>query len=104
MILVLVPQVTNRLTYIFDFYFKEIFKTDYDFTTDAEKFQSFSEAKFSYGFKQVNDELYLEADPLLFETTVSIRQISIGLYKEIKTIFSVKTEHYLLIRSLQVFI
>ncbi|GAL83842.1 hypothetical protein MYP_1070 [Sporocytophaga myxococcoides] len=91
MILVLVPQITNRLTYIFDFYFKEIFKSDYEFTTDPEKFQAFSEAKFSYGFRQINDELYLEADPILFESTVSIRQISIGTFNNIKTLFSVKS-------------
>lgn len=91
MILVLVPQITNRLTYIFDFYFKEIFKSDYEFTTDAEKFKDFNDAKFSYGFKQANEELYFEADPLLFETSVSIRQIGIGTFKEVKTIFPVKT-------------
>ncbi|WP_028981274.1 polysaccharide deacetylase family protein [Sporocytophaga myxococcoides] len=91
MILVLVPQITNRLTYIFDFYFKEIFKSDYEFTTDAVKFKDYSEAKFSYGFKQVNDELFLEADPILFETTVSIRQIKIGIFNGIKTLFSVST-------------
>jgi len=90
MILVLVPQITNRLTYIFDFYFKEIFKSDYEFTTDAEKFKDFNQAKFSYGFKQVNNELYFEADHLLFETTVSIKQISLGIHKEIKTLFPVK--------------
>ncbi|MBO9701689.1 MAG: polysaccharide deacetylase family protein [Sporocytophaga sp.] len=91
MILVLVPQLTNRLTYIFDFYFKELFKSDYEFTTDAEKFKDFSQAKFSYGFKQLNDELFFEANQLLFEANISIIDISFGIYKEIKTLFPVKT-------------
>jgi len=90
MILILVPQITNRLTYIFDFYFKELFKTEYEFTTDVEKFTSFNYAKFSYGFKQLNDELYFEADSLLFETEIQIKQVGIGEHKEIKTIFPVK--------------
>ncbi|MFN3404340.1 MAG: polysaccharide deacetylase family protein [Cytophagaceae bacterium] len=71
MILILVPSVSNRITYTFNLIFKELLKKEFRVTTSHEEFNEWSGAKFYYGDLPLNgknsDHLFFCSTGLLFE-------------------------------------
>lgn len=68
MILIHVPQITNRLSYTFDFIFKTILKVDLSLTTEEEEFRKHLGPKLSYGKRKIQDDsLHFRSADILFE-------------------------------------
>lgn len=66
-VLVYTDQTSSRLKYIFDLILTDLLGLDYEFTHDKDFFSSSPSPKFSYSSLPVNDEIFFEAAPLLFE-------------------------------------
>ncbi len=71
MLLVYTEKLTNRIRYIFNLYMKELLNVEYRLTYSKEEFISFEGEKFSYGKKQLENELFFGSANLLFERGIS---------------------------------
>ncbi len=66
MILIFTNKITSRLRYIFKHIFTSILGIDIDFTSNIEKFIAHKGPKMSYTKKELGNELFFEANNLLF--------------------------------------
>ena len=67
MILIHVPEVNNRLLYIFDLIFTDILRIKYKLTNDLNEFKESKLPKFSYGKSRIENFLFFHSSSLLFE-------------------------------------
>ncbi len=73
---------TNRVEYIFSFFFEELFGIDYELTSDYKHFRESEQYKFAYSSERVPDKIsYLKAHPLLFEKV--IKEITIDYFESL---------------------
>ena len=77
MVIILVDEITNRLSYSFDFIFKSR-GVDFEFTTDLETFKNSSLKKLNYSNIETN-EVTIIPSSLLFETDIENHHISRGI-------------------------
>jgi hypothetical protein len=84
-----VPTISNRLKYIFTFIFGDILRTEFDLTTDKEKYLSYQGPKFSYGKAPIDDTLYFASTNLLFENDIYQQDIKLIKWKDHKIFFLV---------------
>jgi hypothetical protein len=76
--------LTPRIKYIFNFIFRDILKTEVEFTGNRQFFQDSLHAKISYGDAPIADELFFKSSPLLFSSKLEdtkIKTISFGDYQ-----------------------
>ena len=71
MLLVYTEKLTNRIRYTFNLFLKELLNVEYRLTSSKEEFNSFEGAKFSYGKKPIENELFFGSANLLFERGIS---------------------------------
>jgi hypothetical protein len=70
MVLICTERITNRIRYIFGLIFRDILRSEYELTTDRERFTGFQGVKFSYGKARIEDELFFASTSLLFERRI----------------------------------
>src|SRR6266446_1744644 len=87
MLLIFSPQSSPRLEYVMQLFFAELIQTEYRITHDEKEFQSFEGAKLNYSKKKISEEIFVYADDLLFEKGIREQKVSLGEWKNIKTIF-----------------
>jgi hypothetical protein len=87
MLLILTKAITNRLRYIADLMVGELLGIGISFTTSREEFIACEGPKMSYGLDPVSDELFFESSGLLFEASLSFREVTNSLHKGVPTIF-----------------
>lgn len=75
-VLIYVDKTTNRLQYIFDFIIGNLLGLQSEFTSDKEKFNQHSGAKFSYCSEPLADEIFFQSSVLLFETNLRPQPIN----------------------------
>lgn len=68
--LILVPRITNRLHYTFDFVFGTMLGVDFRLTTDTIQFRDYEGPKMSYGETPLWDEPFQKSVKLLFERDI----------------------------------
>jgi len=90
MLLVLTPQITPRLTFIFNFIFSGILKTEVSFTSDEEYFQAYTAPKLIYGDSNIQDALFFQRTGLLHENDISVKKIEFIEWDGQKVFFPVK--------------
>ena len=76
--------LTPRIKYIFNFIFKDILKTEVEFTGNAQYFLQSDQVKISYGKKALGDELFFKSSSILFSSKlddINIRTTSFGEYQ-----------------------
>ncbi len=88
MLLIFSPRNSNRLQYILQFIFNDLLGITYQFTTDTEEFQSYSQPKLNYSKQQWDDEIFIYSEELLFEQDISPKQLTIKNWNDLKIIFS----------------
>jgi hypothetical protein len=64
------PLLTSRIKYIFNFIFKDILKTEVEFTGNKDYFLQSENAKISYADQPLGDELYFKNSSLLLSNKV----------------------------------
>ncbi|WP_129715329.1 polysaccharide deacetylase family protein [Pedobacter sp. SYP-B3415] len=80
-ILLYTPVVTSRIRYIFNFIFKDILKTELNFTTTANEFITYDGPKLSYADKPFGNEPFFERSPFLLSQKtdpVTIKKVMFG--------------------------
>lgn len=94
--LILVPKITNRLHYAFDFVFRNMLEESYEFTTDINRFRDFEGEKMSYGENPLWDEPFQKAARLLFEHDICEQDLKPFDFMEVKGIFPVYSQRSLM--------
>lgn len=90
--LILVPKITNRLQYAFDFVFGTLLGVDFKLTTDGNRFRDFEGQKMSYGPNPLWDEPFQKSAGLLFERDIYEQEIKPFDFMEVKGIFPVYSQ------------
>ncbi len=93
--LVYVSAITNRLQYTFDLVLEDLVGTDYEFTTDVDKFSFHTGPKFNYSNKQIGEELFFYATELLFEKKIKRQDLSVFDWNDTKAFFATHPKYIL---------
>src|SRR5258706_5825105 len=88
MLLIYSPQPSPRLDYVLQLFFGELIQCEFRITYDENELQSYEGAKLNYSKKKIGDEIFVFADDLLFEMGIREQKISVGEWKNIKTLFA----------------
>ncbi|HLP52674.1 MAG TPA: polysaccharide deacetylase family protein [Chitinophagales bacterium] len=88
-LLVYTDQSSNRLKYIFDLILTDLLGLKYELTHDKTVFSSSTLPRFSYCAKPVGDELFLQAEALLFEIANRPQPINFCEYNKIRGFYPV---------------
>lgn len=94
--LILVPKITNRLHYTFDFVFGTVLGVDFELTTNVAAFRDFEGEKMSYGTNPLWDEQFQKSVQLLFERDIYEQDLKPFDFKEVKGIFPVYNQRSLM--------
>ncbi|MDX2002452.1 MAG: polysaccharide deacetylase family protein [Chitinophagales bacterium] len=89
-LLIYTPQVTNRIRYAFDLFFREQLGIDFLLTTDLEELYQSKDAKFSYSEEAVQGILSFGQHPLLIQKGIHPQKISVTEYEQAKIFFQLK--------------
>ncbi len=87
--LILVPKITNRLQYTFDFVFGTVLGVDFELTTKNEAFRDFEGRKMSYGPNPLWDEPFQKSVNMLFERDIYEQELKPFDFMDVKGIFPV---------------
>lgn len=84
-----VPHITPRITFIMDVIFGRLLGTSYTITQDFNELSSYPGVKVAYSFKPITlkNVLWLEATPLLFEDGITEQPIVVTKWDEYKLFF-----------------
>ena len=93
--LILVPKITNRLHYTFNFVFGTRLGVDFELTTDVALFRDFEGLKMSYGPNPLWDEPFQKSVNLLFEHDIYEQDLKPFDFQDIKAIFPVYSQRSL---------
>jgi hypothetical protein len=80
-VLIYSPKTSERLTYIFDFILGDLLGLEYDLTNDKDAFIACTGPRFSYAPNWVDNELFFESAPVLFETDISLQPVDFIEYE-----------------------
>lgn len=90
MILIHVPQKSQRLQYIFDFYFSSLIRTPYTLTSDINEYQSWPGPKFIYGTENFDQGVFFQSAGLLFEEDIVIHNFTFQEWQDLQVFFPVE--------------
>ena len=88
MLLVYTHKITPRLTYITKQIFGKILGLEFKLTTQIEAFIKHNGPKMTYTTKPLQNELFIECHPLLFETEVMSQEIIMKQWEGLPVFFS----------------
>lgn len=94
--LILVPKITNRLQYTFDFVFGTMLGIEFKMTTDKASFRDFEGLKMSYGNDPLWDEPFQKSVNLLFERDIYNQDLKPCDFMEVKGFFPVYSQRTLM--------
>lgn len=87
-LLVLIPKRTNRLVFIINHFCKDQMGLTAKYSTDVNEFAAYQGAKIHFGNAALGDEFFIAADPLLFERGIEEKDLNMGTYQYLPSIFS----------------
>lgn len=94
--LILVPKITNRLHYAFDFVFHTMLGVEFQLTTDNNLFRDYEGQKMSYGDAPLWDEPFQKGVKLLFERDIYEQELKPFDFLDVKAFFPVYSQRSLL--------
>lgn len=89
MVIIYVPQITERLQYIFDFFFSSLIRISYSITTNKSEYVNHSGPKFIYGTENIDKGVFFQSAGLLFEESIVKHNLKLLDWKEFKVFFAV---------------
>jgi hypothetical protein len=96
MLVIYTPQVTNRIRYVFDLFFKEQMRLPYRLTSSMDEFRVAHGAKVVYDSRPQEDCLCFGAVYLLFQRGVSKQELTVTEFDYLKIFFQVEGEGFAL--------
>jgi hypothetical protein len=95
--LIYISQITPRIEYVFELFFKEIFSMEYALTSDKSMFEKAAGAKMIYGEERFCDAIFVQAHTLLFESSITPQRIEkieekdcVGLFESKDSDFTIE--------------
>ena len=85
--LIYTPKITNRIKYIFETIFSNIWGVNYELTENIDYFKKHTKYKLNYSSQKINNELFIESHSLLFENKINDQNINISQWNNIPVFF-----------------
>jgi len=87
--LIYTEKITKRLKYIFRLLLEEQLGLEFELTSQKDMFQVYEGPKFSYGYQQLEDELFFASKGLLFEVGIQSQELVYSDFEGNKSFFPV---------------
>lgn len=94
-LLLLVPDITPRVTYTFEFVFQTILGVEVVYTTSSGVFVQSALPKINYSLTNLSSGLFLKAHPLLFDKTIAVQDIEVVEYQQLQLFFPTSEDSFL---------
>lgn len=93
MLLIYIPENSERCQYIFELIFKQDFGIEYRITTDLNVFNTYAQEKINFSNARIGDSFFINAAPLLFEKEIkkqhiTVTQITVTQKEQVKVLFA----------------
>ncbi|MEO9003185.1 MAG: polysaccharide deacetylase family protein [Ginsengibacter sp.] len=88
MLLVYIPENSERCQYVFELIFKLDFGIEYRVTTDSNVFIRYAKEKINYSDARIGDSFFIKATPFLFETAIRQQHITVTQKEHVKVLFA----------------
>ena len=85
--LIYTPQISNRIKYVFQVIFTDVWKISFELTDDFEKFTDFSGPKINYSLTKTDDDLFISTSGLLVEKDIVDQDISVTQWEGVPIFF-----------------
>ena len=85
--LIYTPEITNRIRYIFQTIFEDIWNISYELTDDLFHFQNYDGPKLNYSMRKIEEEFFIECHDLLLEKGISDQEIQITEWEGLPVFF-----------------
>ncbi len=92
MLLIFTPNITQRHKYIFKLFFDEIYKVQYQITSNIDEFKAFEGAKLNYSNAIFENEIFIESYGFLNEKGISEQDIVVNNDADFPTFFSSQSD------------
>jgi len=92
LILIYTQNTTARLEYILKFIFEDIYKVEYQVTTDINRFEKSSLPKINYSSDPIPDSFHIIPVELLFETDIIQAKINVEIWNNQKIFFKTNSK------------
>ncbi|MEE2700140.1 MAG: polysaccharide deacetylase family protein [Bacteroidota bacterium] len=92
MLLIYTPRITPRHKYIFKLFFEELYKVDFQITTDLDNFQKYESAKLNYSNHQFSQELFIESYGLMDEKGINQQEINVEFENDIPVFYQAQSD------------
>jgi hypothetical protein len=87
MLLIYLPQISTRATYVFDLIFNQDLGIEYRATTDIKAFEQHSAEKINYSNSPKEEGVFIKPSPLLFEDGIKKQKIKVVEKYQTKILF-----------------
>ena len=85
--LIYTNNITNRIRYIFQTIFTDVWNTPYELTNDLLRFQKHEGPKINYSMRKLGEEFFVECNDLLLEKGISDQEINITEWEGLPVFF-----------------
>jgi len=92
-LLIYTSTVTNRLRYIVNLLFNEIYGMQTVFSLSLEEYLQYDGPKIAYGKEDPGEGLFIESSGFLFEQIVFPYDVQVGNFRDIPVLFQSATRH-----------
>jgi hypothetical protein len=75
MLLIYTPKINNRIKYIFNLFFRDLFSIEFGITNKIDEFSAYEGPKLNYSYKPIYNELFFYPANILFETGIKQQNI-----------------------------
>lgn len=93
--LIYTPQISNRVKYVFQVIFDDVWKIPYELTDDFQKFTDFSGPKINYSLTKTEDDLFVFPSGLLTEKDIVDQDIVVSQWQDVPVFFQTSTNSIL---------
>ncbi|GDX47749.1 MAG: polysaccharide deacetylase family protein [Bacteroidetes bacterium] len=87
-LLIYTSKVSSRLYYILNLVFREMMEIEYEITNEVQTFQNYQGPKLNYSSKVFNDEPFISAHQILFESGIHQQRTDTTEYQGIPVLFA----------------
>jgi hypothetical protein len=94
-LIIFTPEVTPRVEYTFELIFQTILGIDLIFTTNTDDFLQSMLPKINYSQTNLSSGLFLKAHSILFQKTISVQEIDVVEYQQMKLFFATSEDSFL---------
>lgn len=88
MLLIYLPGISPRVSYVLDLIFNQELGIEYRVTTDVNVFELHSEEKINYSSSPKKESIFIKSSPLLFEDDMKKQEIKVAEKYQTKILFA----------------